>query len=143
MGWRLTVVEGADKGHSFPLHDEGTTTIGSLRKSVDICLHDLTLARVHCQIEAAEGRLVVRPTDPRFPVLLDGEPIEEYALQRGQTFRVGNSTLRLDAAGSVARAPAEGKQEPSSDVVSARKESGAGNGETPIAGTPAPPTKPA
>jgi hypothetical protein len=100
MAWQLLVIDGADKGRFFPLPDQGTATIGSSRRSVDICLHDLYVTRVHCEIVVAGERVVVRPADPRHPILLNGEQIVEHQLQRGEVFKIGNSQLRLDPLGA-------------------------------------------
>jgi hypothetical protein len=97
MAWQLLVIDGADKGRFFNL-DEGTLVVGSNRKHTDICLHDLYVARVHCEVQVAEGRVLVRPTDPGHAVLYNGEKIVERELMPGDVIRVGNTCLRLTSA---------------------------------------------
>jgi pSer/pThr/pTyr-binding forkhead associated (FHA) protein len=96
MAWNLQVVDGADKGRSFTLLDDGIQIIGSNRKHTDICLHDLYVARVHCEVQVDGSRVLVRPTDPSsHPVLCNGQKVNERELLPGDVFRIGNTFLRL------------------------------------------------
>ena len=79
MPKRLVVIDGADEGRYFPLLETGSSTIGSNRRSADICLHDLYVSRIHCELE--------------YHSLLDGH---RQRLGRGvQHRRVAQSHIRL------------------------------------------------
>jgi hypothetical protein len=115
MAWQLKVIDGADKGRLFVLPYEGVTTLGSSRRHADICLNDLYVTRVHCEIETATDRIVVRALYPEHKVLLNGQPITETECQVGEVVRLGNTHLRLEpyqeGGGSAAADEEEGEEE--------------------------------
>ena len=96
MTKRLSVIDGADQGRVFPLPDAGTVLIGSNRKHTNICLHDLFVARVHCQVEVEEGRVTVTDQESPNGTLVNGTKITKHDLQLGDVMRIGNSYLRLE-----------------------------------------------
>jgi pSer/pThr/pTyr-binding forkhead associated (FHA) protein len=102
---RLLVIDGADKGRSFPLPDSGTLTIGKSHKSSDIILHDLYVSRVHCQLLIDEDHVVVTHIEGDNGTLINGQRITEQELRLGEVLRVGNEQLRLEMA-EVADGPA-------------------------------------
>lgn len=95
MPWRLQVVDGADTGRIFPLPEAGSVIIGNSHKYSDICLNDLYVARVHCQIETDGERVCVTAMADDKDTLVNGQKIKSHLLQKGETLRVGNSHLRL------------------------------------------------
>jgi serine/threonine protein kinase len=96
MPWRLRVVDGADVDRYFPLADNGSLVIGNSHRHADACLHDLLVARVHCQVEAAEGRVFVKALTTDKDTLVNGQKVQESELRPGEILRVGNSHLRLE-----------------------------------------------
>jgi serine/threonine protein kinase len=96
MTKRLSVVDGGDQGRVFPLPESGVVLIGSNRKHTNICLHDLYVARVHCQVEVAEGQVVVVDQDSPNGTLVNGEKVAKRELKLGDVMRIGNSYLRLE-----------------------------------------------
>lgn len=97
MPWRLLVVDGADKGRSFPLVDNETKLIGSSRRNVDIALNDLYVARVHCEVQTEAGKVFVSHQEGAHDTLVNNQKIEKQELIAGDVLRVGNSHLRLEA----------------------------------------------
>jgi serine/threonine protein kinase len=95
MIWRLVVVDGADQGRSFPL-SEGIMTIGKSHRNSEICLNDLYVARVHCEVEVNEGRVVVTDVDEVKGIYVNGQKVKQQELKLGDVLRVGNSHLRLE-----------------------------------------------
>jgi serine/threonine protein kinase len=95
MTMRFLVIDGADQGRSFPLVDEGVLSVGSSRRNTDICLHDLHVRRVHCQIEIEEGRVVVTAEEDTGNTFVNGQAVRQQELHPGDVLRVGNSHLRL------------------------------------------------
>jgi hypothetical protein len=101
---RLKVIDGADQGHSFLVPDQGMVNVGSSSKHSEICLHDLYVSRVHCQLEAEGDHLLVTSQDASRPTFVNGAQIHQHELVPGDVLRVGNSYLRLEL--EVAAAPA-------------------------------------
>jgi serine/threonine protein kinase len=96
MAWQLLVIDGADKDRFFPLPEEGLVSIGSSRKNADIVLHDLYVARVHCEIRIEDQRAVVSDLDTPGGTFLNGQKIKEQEIRLGDVLRIGNSHMRLD-----------------------------------------------
>jgi serine/threonine protein kinase len=111
MPWRLQVIDGADMRQAFPLVAAGRMVIGSNRKQTDICLHDLYVARTHCQLEVDGERIVVNDLENTAGVFVNGQKVKQQELHPGDVLRVGNSHLRLEP--SETAAPA--RVEPSAD----------------------------
>jgi hypothetical protein len=93
---RLKVIDGADQGHSFLVPDEGIVSVGSSSKHAEICLHDLYVSRVHCQLQAEDDHLLVTSLDASRPTYVNGAQIHQQSLVPGDVLRVGNSYLRLE-----------------------------------------------
>lgn len=95
MAWQLLVIDGGDEGRFFPLVEEGAVTLGSSRKNTDICLHDLYVARVHCEVECLAGRVLVKDLESPGGTFVNGKKVVETELRSGDVLRIGNSHLRL------------------------------------------------
>jgi hypothetical protein len=96
MPWRLQVVDGADAGRIFPLNP-GSTIIGNSHKYSDICLNDLYVARVHCQIDVEDDRASVTAMADDKDTLVNGQKVKQHILSDREVLRVGNSHLRFEA----------------------------------------------
>ena len=95
---QLTVIEGGDRGRVFPLPESGVCTIGKSAKHADIILHDLYVARIHCELQIQGDSVRVIHVEGQGGTLIDGKVITEEALAVGSVLRVGNSHLRLEIA---------------------------------------------
>ncbi|QVL33497.1 protein kinase [Telmatocola sphagniphila] len=93
---RLLVIEGADSGKAFPLNDPGRTTIGNNQKTADIVLHDLYVARMHCEILVKDDRITVTHLVGKGGTLVNTQEVMQADLQIGDVLRVGNTQLRYD-----------------------------------------------
>ena len=102
MPLRLYVVEGADKGRFFMLPEAGEVTIGSSRKNAEIALNDLYVARLHCQLEIAAGKIVLTDHDSPSGTLVNNQKVKDVELSKGDVIRMGNTQLRLEDAGVAA-----------------------------------------
>src|SRR5207247_780037 len=71
-----------------------------------ICLHDLYVARVHCHLEMAQGRVVVTESEPSKGTFVNGQKVTQHELQAGDVLRVGNSHLRLEIDDGTSPEPA-------------------------------------
>lgn len=93
---RLLVIDGANQGRSFNLPEDGMITIGQSKKSADIVLHDLFVARVHCELRIKDDNVFVTHLNGDNGTLINGKRIKEQGLQIGDVLRVGNSHLRYE-----------------------------------------------
>jgi eukaryotic-like serine/threonine-protein kinase len=96
MPWRLFVVDGADRGQTYPLPPAGTVRIGNYGGKTEICLHDLYVAKDHCHVEVADGRIVVTAQASASGTLVNDAKITQQELKPGDVIRAGNSRLRLE-----------------------------------------------
>jgi hypothetical protein len=95
---QLVVIDGGDQGRVFPLPHSGVCAIGKSSKHAAIVLHDLYVARVHCELHIQQDGIRVVHVEGQNGTLIDGQRITEQALQVGSVLRVGNSHLRLETA---------------------------------------------
>src|SRR5262249_28552129 len=96
MAWQLLVIDGADKDRFFPRPATGLVSIGSRRKNADGVLHDLYVARVHCELRFEDQRAVVTDLDTPGGTFINGQKIKEQEMRIGDVLRLGNSHMRLD-----------------------------------------------
>jgi serine/threonine protein kinase len=98
MPLRLLVIDGADHGRFYLLPETGITLVGNGQKHADICLHDLYVTRIHCELAVEAGQVTVTARDSPAGTLINGKKITEQGLRPGDVLRVGNSHLRLEFA---------------------------------------------
>jgi len=99
MSLRLNVVDGGDRGQSFPLPATGTIRIGNYGGHTDICLHDLYVAKDHCHVEIADdGKVSLTAQPSAAGTLVNGVKVYKQDLKLGDVIRVGNSYLKLEEA---------------------------------------------
>src|SRR5947209_5954058 len=88
MPWRLSVVDGGDRGQSYPLPAAGTIRIGNYGGHTDICLHDLYVAKDHCHVEVGEGMITVIAQPSAAGTLVNGTKIVRQEVKAGDILRV-------------------------------------------------------
>jgi hypothetical protein len=119
MSMRLNVVDGGDRGQSFPLPAAGTVRIGNYGGHTDICLHDLYVAKDHCHVEVdADGKVVVTAQPSAAGTLVNGAKVYQQEIKAGDVLRIGNSYLKLEMAADetvVATNPAASTAETPTD----------------------------
>jgi hypothetical protein len=99
MPLRLNVIDGGDRGQTFPLPAAGTIRIGNYGGHTDICLHDLYVAKDHCHLEVtADGKIVVTAQPTKAGTLVNKVKVATQEIKPGDEIRVGNSILRLEEA---------------------------------------------
>jgi serine/threonine protein kinase len=96
MAWRLLVIDGADEGRAYPLAVAGARTIGNSHNYADICLNDLYVGRIHCEVVVDGDRIEVAEQDNSRATFVNGQKIARQELHPGDVLRVGNSHLRLE-----------------------------------------------
>lgn len=100
---RLVVIDGADLGRSFSVPSAGSVLIGNSQKHAGIVLHDLYVARAHCELRMDDGHLIATHQEGSRGTLVNGQKITSQELRLGDILRVGNSHLRYEL--GVADAP--------------------------------------
>lgn len=108
----LQVVDGADHGRAFPLPDSGTIILGASSKHCDICLNDLYVSRVHCQVEIEEEHVAISDLSTATGTFLNKQKVQRQEMQRGDVIRIGNTHLRLETGASIPAAPARTETQP-------------------------------
>jgi serine/threonine-protein kinase len=144
MSWQVLVTEGADKGRTFTLVDDGVTTFGSSRRNADVSLNDLYVHRVHCELEVSGDRVVAHALDPDHPIVVNGKKVHEYELHHGDVFRIGNTHLQLQPTGTDAPAEeVEGEEGYNVEVIDDEPAEAAGGAAARQPGGLSAPTAPA
>ncbi len=95
MSAKLVVIAGPNKGQDFPLQENLKVTIGR-GDTCGIRLADPTVSRVHCILELAGGRAVVKDNASRSGTRVNGKAVTEYTMQPNDVINVGTSQLRYD-----------------------------------------------
>ena len=102
MDQRLRVIGGPDKGLSFQLPQAGSETLGKSRQHNEICLHDPAVARVHCQVEMEDGRVVLSDFDSDTGTFVNGSRITQQELKHGDVVKIGDTELQFQSIGGPA-----------------------------------------
>src|ERR1051326_2304471 len=92
---KLIVTAGPDKGLAFAVNPGETVQIGRSQAATHR-LTDPAVSRVHCELEGAEGRVVLHNISTN-GTLVNGEATTERALKHNDVIRLGNSELRVVA----------------------------------------------
>lgn len=103
-GLQLRVVEGPNKGRTFPL-DSPDMTIGRAKNEGDrapgwVLLFDPAVSRVHADLlwDPKLERYVLKSKSDTNPVVVNGKPVMEAFLDAGDQIIVGQSQLDLQQA---------------------------------------------
>jgi pSer/pThr/pTyr-binding forkhead associated (FHA) protein len=108
---QLVVIDGGDHGRVFALPNNGVYTIGKTSRHANIVLHDLYVARIHCELHIQGDSVRVVHREGQNGTLIDGQRITDQLLPVGSVLRVGNSHLRLDTVVGVEAPAAQSKKD--------------------------------
>ena len=100
QGCVLVVIEGPDRGRSFPL--DGSTPSRMLigqSPACDLRLADREVSRRHAALEFAERHLRLTDLGSTNGTFVDGVRIVEVYLRAGEIIRVGSTAFRVDTLG--------------------------------------------
>lgn len=92
----LQVIDGADQGRSFPLPVGGSIIMGASSKHCDICLNDLYVSRVHCQVDVQDQQVAISDLSTPTGTFINKHKVQRQELHRGDVVRIGNTHLRLE-----------------------------------------------
>lgn len=93
--WRLVAVEGPDQGQRAEL-TTWTALVGAAPAAA-LVLTDDAASRYHAELDLFAEGVRVRDLESTNGTLVEGQPIRQAFLFPGETFRVGETTLRVDA----------------------------------------------
>lgn len=91
----LNVIAGPDKGKRFPVSDAFNVLLGRSRHA-ETQLADLSVSRVHCEIEVKKKRILITDLDSASGTFVNGKRITETELRVGDVVRIGDTQLRVD-----------------------------------------------
>src|SRR5262249_42943379 len=83
MAKQLVVIEGPDKGLSFPVTESATLSVGRGRPAL-VRLNDLHVSRLHCQVTPCGDHLVLTDAGSAAGTFVNGQRVRNE-----QTIRVG------------------------------------------------------
>jgi serine/threonine protein kinase len=108
MSMHLFVTTGADKDRAFPLAETDMVTIGSSHKNAEICLHDIKVARTHCELQVDGKRVTVADLDSESGTFVNGTRITApQELKAGDVIGLGETQLCLRDGDMDRRKPAK------------------------------------
>ena len=104
MERQLVVLEGKEKGKTYPLPENGTFTIGR-GNTTDTRLTDLRVSRVHCEIVSAPGRVRVVDAKSATGIDVNNQRVaDEYVVDAGDVVKLGGTGMRFESDEDVAEA---------------------------------------
>src|SRR5262249_7321979 len=95
MNLQLLAIAGPDKGRFFPLSSSGIVAIGSSQLHADVRLHDLSVGRLHCELEVDGDRVVLADQESETGTFVNGERITKQELKLRDVIRIGQTELRF------------------------------------------------
>lgn len=94
----LRVTEGPDTGRIFNLEDGLSLSIGRSDKT-DTKLKDLSVSRIHCELRVVDGQFLLVDNESVGGTFVNGQKIKEQTLKTGDTIKIGQTEMRIQAAG--------------------------------------------
>jgi pSer/pThr/pTyr-binding forkhead associated (FHA) protein len=86
----LQVVDGPDKGRSFPVPQGKTVQIGRGQRTA-VGLNDPQVSRIHCQINLEGANALLTDSGSVGGTWVNGERVTQHLLQPGDIIRVGET----------------------------------------------------
>ncbi|MBI2193413.1 MAG: PEGA domain-containing protein [Planctomycetes bacterium] len=94
MPFQLTILEGRDKGKSFPV-EEGRAIILGRGLNSDVRLEDEKVSRSHCRIEPGDGGFFLSDLKSLNGTFLGTQAVARKRLSHGDCFRVGSTQVQF------------------------------------------------
>jgi pSer/pThr/pTyr-binding forkhead associated (FHA) protein len=88
----LQVIEGPDKGRTYPVPQGKTIHIGRGQQAT-ICLTDQQASRVHCRIHLEGSNALLTDAGSSAGTWINGERVTQRVLQAGDILRVGETQM--------------------------------------------------
>lgn len=95
MDRHLLVISGIDRGRILPVEESDFFAIGHAASvALEYRLRDPTVARVHCEIEAEEGIVIVTDNSTPAGTFVNGTRVSRSELHDNDVIRIGATELR-------------------------------------------------
>jgi anti-anti-sigma factor len=93
----LVVIAGPDQGRIFTFREGQPLVIGR-GEATETHLTDPQVLRMHCQVEAKDGKVVLSDSGSRTGTLCNGQVVTQHELQLGDVIQIGTTQLRYQLA---------------------------------------------
>ncbi|QDV71705.1 Serine/threonine-protein kinase PknB [Rosistilla carotiformis] len=101
MADKLSIIEGPDQGRWFEIPQNQALIIGRGSDS-DTKIRDPRLSRIHCELTAHDGKFLLTDRGSAAGTFVDAMPLlVPREIQRGDTFRIGDTLLRIESGSSL------------------------------------------
>jgi serine/threonine-protein kinase len=94
---QIEILEGPDKGRTFPLTEGQTVEIGRGEKT-DTKLRDPRVSRHHCRLAMEDGNFVLTCAGGAGGTLVNGKAISKSEVKLGDIVRIGETQFRVQLA---------------------------------------------
>jgi serine/threonine protein kinase len=94
---QLVVIAGPDKGRMFVLVPGQVLLLGRGR-ATETRLADLRVSRLHCEVQAEDGHVLVRDSNSAGGTFVNGKRVTRRRLRPGDVLQIGETLLRLEEA---------------------------------------------
>jgi serine/threonine protein kinase len=96
MAKQLVVINGKDKGRTFPLPESGSFTVGRATTS-DTRLTDVRVSRTHCELKVDGDQLLIIDKESAVGTFVNDQRVgSSQPLQAGDVIRIGDTEMRLE-----------------------------------------------
>jgi DNA-binding NtrC family response regulator len=102
-GVTLTVIDGPDRGARARVSG-GVTRVGTAASNA-LRLTDRAVSRVHCELRLSDRAVQIVDVGSTNGTFLEGVRVHDAELTAGAVFRVGTTSIRVDAADAPMRVP--------------------------------------
>lgn len=93
----LVVINGSEEGRTFPIPQDRPLVIGRGADS-DTKIRDPRLSRVHCELKLQNDEFLLTDRGSSAGTFVNSKPImEPIVLSAGDTFQIGDTTLRIES----------------------------------------------
>jgi serine/threonine protein kinase len=91
----LKVIAGPDLDKVFQVSDAFSTLLGR-SKHANTQLNDMSVSRVHCELEIRGKRVLLTDLDSASGTFVNGKKVSECQLKDGDVIQIGNTRLRVE-----------------------------------------------
>lgn len=94
MAYRIELIEGPQKGESYPIDPEHGVMIGRSPTN-NVFLRDRSVSRAHCQVRIQDGECVIEDLGSTNGTFVNGGRVTEAPLGEGDVAQIGFSKMQI------------------------------------------------